>query len=316
MVEPPDRDSLAATIRLRNLRGRDAWDRFAGHRAEVTRHLLAAATRLSPTGPAPVATQADQSPSIAGQTQTSARLGVLGAGNLNDLDLRCLLERFSTIELFDLDKEAVCDGLQRQQYGTDPRIMVHEVEVTGLGHLLSQCSPETTLRDATLQACFERTSTVNLLGVVQPFDVTASVCLLTQLIDSVVQTLGENHPECHALSLAIRDQHLDQLCQLTRPGGRIVLITDVVSSDSYPALSKTPAADLPRVVAGLIHHGNFFTGTNPFAIRAKLQSDPRYESHVGPITLGNPWLWNLGPRYYAVCVLTIDRPHAPPVPAP
>jgi len=298
---------LAEANRQRNLRGRDAWDRFASHRQEVTQLLLKAAEELSSQAGIRSAADHEAVGLAKSGPRPSLRLAVLGAGNLNDIDLQSLLRSFVSIDLFDLDGAAMRAGLERQSHVADPRVSVHEVEITGIADLLIQCGPQTTLNDPVLQQCFAGTETVDWLGVEKPFDVTTSICLVTQLIDGVLQTLGEPHPQCNALSLAIRDQHLDQLCQLTRPGGRIIFITDVISSTTYPNLAKTSPRQFPTLVAGLIQQGNFFTGTNPFAIRAKLQTEPRYQGRIGDVRLVNPWLWNLGPRYYAVCGIVIER---------
>jgi hypothetical protein len=305
--DPSHPNPLAEVNRQRNYRVRDAWDRFASHRQEVTQLLLKAAEEFASQVDVRSVADHDVAGRVANGPCPCLRLAVLGAGNLNDIDLQPLLQSYVSIDLFDLDGAAMRAGLQRQALVADSRVMVHEVEITGLADLLIQCRPQTTLNDPVLQQCFARTETVDLLRVAEPFDVTTSICLVTQLIDGVVQTLGERHEQGNALSLAIRDQHLDQLCRLTRPGGRIVFITDVISSTTYPNLAQATPRQLPSLVAGLIQHGNFFTGTNPFAIRAKLQTDPRYQGQIGDVRLFNPWLWNLGPRYYAVCAMVMER---------
>ena len=63
---------------------------YAAHRAQVTRLLLEAG------GDSP------------------ERLCLLGAGNLNDLDLTALLGRYREVVLVDLDGDAIRRGLNRQ----------------------------------------------------------------------------------------------------------------------------------------------------------------------------------------------------------
>ena len=91
----------------RNRESRDGWARFAGHRAEVTRRIEAAATNQA------------------------ASLCLLGAGNANDIDLQTLVRRYSRIELVDLDSTALQMGVQSQQLSPSPQLTLCEVDVTG-----------------------------------------------------------------------------------------------------------------------------------------------------------------------------------------
>ncbi|HET6918309.1 MAG TPA: hypothetical protein VFI46_02465 [Jiangellaceae bacterium] len=72
-------------VAARNLETRDAWHTFAGHRE----HLMSLIEGLPPGG----------------------RLGILGAGNCDDIDLARLLDRFEQVHLVDLDSEAVIHGV-------------------------------------------------------------------------------------------------------------------------------------------------------------------------------------------------------------
>src|SRR5947209_20163185 len=72
------------------------------------------------------------------------------------------------------------------------------------------------------------------LALPGPFDVVASTCLLSQLIGNAFHSIGEAHPRFPEVVRAIRLGHLRLLATLARPGGRVVLVTDVVSSDRSP----------------------------------------------------------------------------------
>ncbi len=76
-----------------NIQGRDAWARFAPHRARVMRLLEGG----------------------------GGTLAVLGAGNFNDLDLTALQRSYDAIHAFDVDEESVRLAVERQA----ARVEVH-----------------------------------------------------------------------------------------------------------------------------------------------------------------------------------------------
>lgn len=98
---PAQSDALAGQA-ARNLESRDAWDRFAPHRAIVTDHLLRA-----------------------GDAGRSKSLCLLGAGNANDVDLGKLLDCYGSIDLVDCDADALRAAVARQQVSGDARVRGH-----------------------------------------------------------------------------------------------------------------------------------------------------------------------------------------------
>jgi len=286
-----DRSDLRSTFQQRNALGRGDWERYAAHRRHVTERLLDIAVGAAGTTP----------------TARVQQLCLLGAGNANDVDLPRLLERFERLLLVDLDADALQSGVARQRLEAEPRVATRALDVTGNADLLTQLSPALPLDDLRLRACREQTAAGPPGELGGPFDVVASLCLMTQLIDSVLLTLGERHPAAIDLLMGIRNQHLRQLIELTRPGGTALLVTDVVSSASHPPLAHATEAELPGLVARLINERNFFTGANPFALRAFFQTDSRIAPWVEHVELTNPWLWDFGPRVYAVCALVVRR---------
>lgn len=265
----------------RNAESRQAWPSFAEHRAEVTRRILDAAA------------------------QRNGALCVLGAGNCNELDLPALLPRFEQIHLVDLDGEALRAGLARQAISS-PRVQLHpDVDVTGVAAILSGWSPTSPAGDEEVDQCLAAARHATPLPELK-CSVTASACLLSQLVEGIILTLGEGHPRFLDLLTCIRRRHCELLLELTAPGGMAILFTDVVSSLTCPAILEA-GPQLPAVLWHALQTRNFFTGTNPFILRELLRSDPRLQPLVEDVQLSNPWLWNLGPRVYAVCALTARR---------
>ena len=52
---------------------------------------------------------------------------------------------------------------------------------------------------------------------------------------------------------------------------------------------------------------NFFTGVNPLVIERLLETDVDFAAQLTDVRLLAPWVWDLGPRLYAVCALTARR---------
>jgi hypothetical protein len=237
-----------------------------------------------------------------GSPPAASRLCVLGAGNCNDLDLPALLAAHREVHLVDLDGEAVAWGLARQGLADSPAVRCHVgVDVTGVLDTVERWAPTAPVPDADLAAC--ATAPPERVGpaLAGPYDVAASVCLLSQLIRLVVHTAGEGHPRFLEALRAIRAGHLRLLAHLVAPGGRGVLITDFVSSDTFSPLGSVPEEALPGVLARLVQDGNFFHGLNPAVLASFFRTDPVVAPAVAELEQLPPWRWHFGPRVYAVC---------------
>ncbi|MDA1052812.1 MAG: hypothetical protein O3C40_20350 [Planctomycetota bacterium] len=267
----------------RNAETRDGWSCFAAHRERVTQLLLDAASA------------------------TAAKLCVLGAGNCNDLALDRLADAFAHIDLVDIDDEAITAGITRQPTVMGRVMARGGVDVTGVASLLSEWVPEVPAADEQIDVCLACAQQAVLPLTAGGYSVAASSCLLSQLIESISLTLGAEHPRFLDLLTCLRREHLRQLVDLTMPGGTVVLITDVVSSLTVPELATASTSELPMLVGRAIAERNFFTGVNPFVIKRMLETDVPFATQLTDVRLSNPWVWDLGPRLYAVCALTAKR---------
>jgi hypothetical protein len=276
-------DRLAAIIRESNRQGRDAWTRFASHRDRVTGILTASAGSRS-------------------------SLCVLGAGNLNDLHLDRLVRVFPEIHLVDLDVDAVRTGLARRGPAGSEAIRVHRpIDLSGILDRLPTTNPSEHAADSLRYLLAHHRCVIP--G--HPFGVTASVGALTQLLQSVVDSSLAPH-DVVPVSLALRNKHLTDLVYLTRPGGTVVLVTDVVSTTTAPSLLLSTPAGLEEQMAGLIASKNFFTGTNPYRIIALLEEDNRFCDLVTDVRLLEPWLWPVTTdRQHLTCAILARRSAAP-----
>ncbi len=234
-------------------------------------------------------------------------VGLVGAGNCLDVDLRELLARAERVDLIDLDAEAIHAGCDAQQLTGHPRLRLHApVDVTGglVGSELDASVQGVPGEDALGGAPSEPITagpTVRLPG--GPFDVTVSLCVASQLIEWVTFQETLSPSEQSAAALRIRDQHLETLITNTASGGRVLLVTDFVSSDTCPEISLLGDDRLPAAAARWISQGNFFTGLNPFALAKRWRDDRR----LSDTRVHRPWRWSIGERHFAVTGIDATR---------
>ena len=263
--------SLVAVQIENNRSSRDHWELFRDHRERVGELL-----RATPPG---------------------GRLCVLGAGNCNDLDLPALLAHCRELHLVDLDAAALEHGTTRQGAAPGSALFLHfGLDLTGMLSVMDDWSPAATVTDADLLACIEQPVQHVVPRLPGPFDVVASVCLLSQLVGGVSRTVGRDHPRFADLVFAIRAGHFNLLLNLIRPGGMGLLITDFVSSDTVPNLDQLDDDALPY----LAETRNFFDGVNPFVLESLLRTAPMVAPRLAEVVTFPVWRWHFGPRTYLV----------------
>src|SRR5258708_6411800 len=118
MTMLPASSPFLSKIQESNQQGQGGWVRVASHREHVM-SILESVPR------------------------TGTSLCVLGAGNLNDLDLRTLTKRFNEVHLVDVDLIAVEFGLRQQGFKVGAGIHIHApVDLTGILADLPKESPD------------------------------------------------------------------------------------------------------------------------------------------------------------------------------
>ena len=244
------------------------WDRFAGHRERMT-----ALVREAGAG----------------------RLAVLGAGNGNDLDLAALAGQFEEIHLADLDPEALARARARQPEEVAARLRVHApVDLSGaLAQLRALRSRA--VSGAHVERLSDAAAETVASALPGPFEVVLSACLLSQLMHGCYLALGSSrHPHLGELAGATALGHLRALARLLAPGGTALLVTDAVSSETYPLEELWGTRPPAEILRELDAAENLFSGTSPTALRQALTQDPVLAAQLERPRLVEPWLWRMG----------------------
>ncbi|MCE2514796.1 MAG: hypothetical protein J4F37_07275 [Acidobacteria bacterium] len=234
---------------------------------------------------------------------TSARLCILGAGNCNDLDLARFTGRFAQVDLVDLDRQAMAAGVQRQSPSAPGRISLHGgVDLTGILKTLDTWERYRPSRES-IDHCMREARAFAGLPFLDRFNVAASICLLSQIVDSVVSVTG---PGAVPLELVrtLQQRHLRLLAELLLPGAVGYLVTDfdLEPGDGRPTrkASSTSGAATPR--------GQAFLGVSPRELCALVRNDAFLRTRVQPARMSPSWLWRQNPRRtLRVCAIQFQR---------
>ena len=234
----------------------------------------------------------------------SARLCILGAGNCNDLDLARFSGRFAQVHLVDLDRQAMAKGVQRQSPLATGRISLHGgIDLTGILKTLATWERYRPGRES-IAHCIREARAFAGLPFPGRFQVAASVCLLSQIIDSIVSVTGSGAVP-RELVKTLRQRHLRLLAELLLPGGVGYLVTDFAleRGGARPARQILPE---PESAAGA--PGDAFLGLNPGELRESVSNDAVLRNQVRHARVSPSWLWRQNPRRtLRVCAVSFQR---------
>jgi len=223
------------------------------------------------------------------------RVCVLGAGNVFDLDLAVLAERFAEIHLVDIDAEALEGARARQPPEVARRLVLHApVDLSGfLDKLEAWGRMQVTEQEMLAYPAAVAKELAARLGT---FDLVVSACIITQMQVSVLQALGEKHRLFDAVRHTLALTHLHTLFELTAPGGRALLVTDVLASTNYHYLERLPDdANFLQILTDVIAADRVIYVARPGLFHLLFRQDRALVAHA---TLSAPlaaWLWRNGP---------------------
>ena len=279
---PEHRMPLSTTVlwRLqaeRNRQTRGLRYSFASHRERMMQ-LIQSAGRLFPGSGRPSIT-------------------ILGAGNCLDLDLKALSGQFDVVRLVDIDRSAVEDAVQAQLgiIGS-----IHTIAPVDVAAPLVSLDVNDVASAADCESVCRQLAQTLSVPPTEPADVVVSACVLSQIMESLTQLIPADHPAYLDFLQALRRGHLRRMRQLMTPTGCGVFVSDLVSSESAPALSATDDARLPGFLAECLQSANFFSGLNPGLVVQDLKTEPGLAEFCRNVQIHPPWRWQMGPRWYAV----------------
>jgi SAM-dependent methyltransferase len=244
---------------------------------------------------------------VEARREAGRSLCILGPGNGNDIELARLAREFDVVTLVDLDQAAVTRAVGRLDKDGIRRVkQLSPIDLSGILPVLESWMRHRNPTDAEITALV-RSARGAPRPNVESFDVVASTCMLTQLIDSVYMALPTEHPRCIELVMSVRDRHLEMILELLKPGGVGVLVTDSAATESTTNLAQLDELLPPHAMAKWIDERSFFAGVNPFEIRDYYNRSRGPGPCASDAQVKGPWRWDLGAKQLAVSAVTFRR---------
>jgi hypothetical protein len=236
----------------------------------------------------------------------NGRLALVGAGNCNDYDLRRLVSRFAHIELIDVDAEAVQGAAFRQGVAGEVGVRA-PFDVGHVGGAHYALAAGASFPDV-LDTLALGSHPVDGNG----FDLVVSAGVLTQAMRAVAVVLDENDARTGDLAVAVRSGHIRSLLGMARPGGRVLLVTEVVSNQVLPEVADAADSELGAILFRAIFRGDVFTGVSPAAISSWLASERPFGARLVSPGIVGPWRWRQSPaRTFLMVAFLMERPAEP-----
>lgn len=232
-------------------------------------------------------------------------VSVLGAGNCMDLDLQQLAMLFHKVTLLDVDRRAVESGVNAVESLQTSRVEIL-APIDLAFPLATTQAAALSGTDSIAQFCKQLESPLATLSVA-PADVVVSTCVLSQILSVLTNLVADKHPQFLSLIQAVRRGHLVRMLQLLKPGGRGILISDLVSSETTPSLSSIDSVSLPKLLAQALATGNFFSGLHPGIMLQDLETGLNIAPYIESPVMVAPWRWQMGPRTYAVYAINFRK---------
>jgi hypothetical protein len=202
------------------------------------------------------------------------------------------------VHLVDIDPSAIARAAARQHAPTRDRLHLHGgLDLSGLTDRLDAWTrrpPDA----AALAALPAQTAARVASALPGPFDLVVSTCLLSQICRACHRAFGDAPAAAVTLGRvagAAVATHLEVMIQLTAPGGTSLLVTDAISSETYPLDELFTPRNGAALLDELARRDRLFTGASPHLISKLLRHHPARGPLVEDVHLKAPWLWELSP---------------------
>jgi len=237
----------------------------------------------------------------------AGRLCVLGAGNCFDLELERLAQSFAEVHLVDIDRAALEQARVAQDAAVRSRLVLHELELSGLHQELLAWRDMRTTPEAMMKVPSVASKRI-ADALPGGFEVVVSACLLSQLQFSLRAVLGDRHQLFEAARQLQNLVHLRTLARLLAAGGSALLVSDLTSELNHPLHELEPDADLIALLHELVRLGKVIYAVNPELLAFTAREDPYLARHVEALPVRDAWLWQNGPeRTFLVYALELRR---------
>lgn len=243
---------------------------------------------------------------ILSSSAKGGRVCILGAGNCYDTDLQRIAAHFAEIHLVDIDRDAISGAKKRMSTAVANKIVLHApVDISGVNKCLEEWR-DFKVTPEILLAFPELTATRLATQLPGPFDCVVSSCLISQILLTYTNVMGEQHPLLQAGLITLLVAHLRAMIALTRPCGRALWITDVSSNQLAPLGRATPQESGLELLHQLASSNRIFTYVDPALIRDLALQDPHISERGIIEDPLQAWLWHNGPhRTFLVYALSM-----------
>jgi hypothetical protein len=298
--------NLQVVERASNRSTRDCWELYQTHRTQVTALLLDALARRR-QGPVPL------------------RLCILGAGNLNDVNLLALRRECHELVLVDIDEQAVAKGQERQLGAAPSEPHLHVVAPFDLSGLAAWADTRgvAPLSDAEVDDLSAKMARRLLefapespggsegqsstTGGDTPhgrlrsndFDVVASTCVVSQLVKQVFDLFVGHRQMAYALARSVVRSHLDFMLQLLQEGGEGLLITDFAREAPRDDVKDVRRRSLSAAAVDWDGAATY-AHLSPSSV-AEMLIGEQFCRKVGNISSTTSWRWQLAPDVVHHC---------------
>jgi hypothetical protein len=134
--------------------------------------------------------------------------------------------------------------------------------------------------------------------------------MLTQMHWAVLNVLSSAHRLFPAVTEILTLTHLRSIASLTAPGGRGLLVTDVVSNQTCRLEPCADGGDLRRLLQEIVEEERAIEVASPLRLSCIAEVDPVLERTA---VLSEPidvWLWENGPELvFLVYAMELRRRH-------
>jgi hypothetical protein len=236
----------------------------------------------------------------------AASLCLFCSGSGRELDLRKLLAEFHPITLVDSEGVDLERSVASQGLLEHPQLrFIQGFDLAGIQKEMEPLSADAKVSKRDLSHLIQQVHRCDWRNLPQELYFNASICLLSQMIMKIVETVGEDHAQFVPLVQALRYQHVKLMLDQLVPEGVGLLIFDFVSSDTLPALTELSGEALERCLSAAIGHNNFFHGLNPQVILHLLEQE--FKDRISKVHFSKPWVWKTTERAYAVTAATFVK---------